>query len=47
MPVDILKLLASHPQELLLWTNGFFCALALRRARIEGILDKVLPKKEQ
>lgn len=37
------QFLAQHPQELLIWTNGFFCALALRRGRIEALFSKVLP----
>lgn len=35
--------IAEHPQEILIWTNGFFCALALRRGRIEALFSKVLP----
>jgi len=37
---------ANHPQELLIWTNGFFCALALRRGRVEALFNKVLPISE-
>lgn len=40
---SITQLVAQHPQQILLWTNGFFCALALKRGRIEALFDKVLP----
>jgi hypothetical protein len=33
----------NNPVEILLWTHGFFVALALRRGRIKTILDKTLP----
>jgi hypothetical protein len=35
--------LAEHPQEVLIWTHGFFVALALRRGRIEGVISRVVP----
>lgn len=44
---NIIQTVAQHPQEILIWTNGFFCALALRRTRIEAAFDKVLPTKNE
>lgn len=34
---------AQHPKEILIWSNGFFMALALRRRRIEVLLDQAVP----
>jgi hypothetical protein len=33
----------EHAEELLLWSHGFFVALALRRGRIRQLLDRATP----
>jgi hypothetical protein len=33
----------EHPEYLAAWSHGFLAALALRRGRIEAILDKLIP----
>jgi hypothetical protein len=33
--------IASNPKDILIWSHGFFVALALRRGRIKMILDAV------
>jgi len=33
----------AHAEELLLWSHGFFVALALRRGRIRQLLDRATP----
>jgi hypothetical protein len=33
----------EHSRELLLWSHGFFVALALRRGRIRQLLNRVTP----
>jgi hypothetical protein len=33
----------THAEELLLWSHGFFVALALRRGRIRQLLDRATP----
>jgi hypothetical protein len=33
----------EHGEELLLWSHGFFVALALRRGRIRQLLDRFSP----
>jgi hypothetical protein len=40
---SISEFVAQHPKEILIWSNGFFMALALRRGRIEALLDKAAP----
>jgi len=39
----IIEVAMSNPVILGAWTHGFLAALALRRGRIEMLLDKVLP----
>lgn len=39
----IINTIANHPQEILLWSHGFFVALALRRGRIEKIMSWMIP----
>lgn len=42
--IDALPSWASaHAEELLLWSHGFFVALALRRGRIRQLLDRFTP----
>jgi hypothetical protein len=36
----------NHPDDILLWTHGFLAALALRRGRIEAIIGRILPSKD-
>lgn len=40
------EIIANNPQPILIWSHGFFFALALKRGRIEQILDKALPFTE-
>jgi len=40
---QIIDSVTNHPREILIWSHGFLAALALRRGRIETILDKVVP----
>jgi hypothetical protein len=39
----IMNVATNHPVKILLWTHGFFVALALRRGRVKAVLDKALP----
>jgi hypothetical protein len=36
----------THAEELLLWSHGFFVALALRRGRIKTLLDRAIPTSD-
>lgn len=41
------ELILNNPQPILIWSHGFFFALALKRGRIEKILDWFMPVKTE
>jgi len=45
--MSLADLFLQNHEAFLLWSHGFFCALALKRGRIKTILDRFMPAETQ